>query len=162
MSIIIMFLGVAACSLALGSLTSLLTTMDSKQAKLKEKLEVLEEMRAEYLINYKTYIKLRKAVKYDHSRNEKDKFEFLKELPQSLNIELSVIMHQEMINKIPFFQNKDPSFIAFCGPMLRPMKIQKDEFIFKEGEPIDESKNIISLKFFCSVFSCKRLCSICN
>ena len=140
MSIIVMCLGVAACSLALGSLTSLLTTLDSKQAKLKEKLEILEEMRLEYQINYVTYIKLRKAIKYDHSRNEKDKFEFLKELPQSLNIELSVIMHQDMINKIPFFQDKHPSFIAFCGPMLRPVKVQKEEYIFREGEAIDESK----------------------
>ena len=80
-----------------------------------KKLKVLEELRDEYQINYHTYTKLKKALKYDHSRNERDKFEFLKELPQSLNIELSAIMYEDMINKIPFFQDKSPHFISFIG-----------------------------------------------
>jgi hypothetical protein len=145
MSIVIMFVGVCAFSLALGSLTSVLTTLDSKEAKLKEKLMILEELRAEYQINYRTYIKLRKAVKFDHSRNETDKFEFLKELPNNLNIELSTIIHEEMISKIPFFQNRSPYFISFVFPMLRPLKVSKNEYIFSEHDPIDDSiRNIFN------------------
>ena len=110
-----MCIGVCAYSFALGSLTSVLTSLDSKEAKLKEKMNTLEEFKSEYQINFGTYIKLRKAVKYDHTRNSTYKFQFLNELPQALKIELSVIMHQEMINKIPFFQTKNPHFIAFIG-----------------------------------------------
>jgi len=28
--------------------------------------------------------------------------------------------------------------MAFIGPLLRPMKILKDEYIFMEGDPADE------------------------
>ena len=134
-----MFIGVCTYSFAVGSLTSVLSSLDSKEAKLKKKLNILDDLKMEYNLNTETYIKLKKVLQYDHSRDVKEKFEFINSLPQSLKIELSLIMHQETINKIPFFQNREPLFISFIGPLLRPIKIQADEYIFEEGDKINES-----------------------
>jgi voltage-gated potassium channel len=134
-----MCIGVCAYSFAVGSLSSVLSSLDSKQAKLKQKLHTLEELRRDYRLNYEIYIKLRKALKYDHSRDESEKFEFINELPQSVKLELAVIMHQNIIKKIPFFQNRPPHFIAAITPLLKPVKIFKDQYIYTENEPIDES-----------------------
>jgi voltage-gated potassium channel len=137
---IIMCIGVCSYSFAVGSLSSVLSSLDSKQAKLKQKLNTLEELRRQYRLNHEIYIKLKKSLKYDHSKDKSDKFSFLNELPQSLKLELAVIMHQNIIKKIPFFQSRDPHFIAFICPLLRPMKVFEDQYIYVAGDQIEESK----------------------
>jgi voltage-gated potassium channel len=139
-----MCIGVCSYSFAIGSLSSVLSSLDSKQARLKQKLNILEEFRRDYALGYEVYIKLRKALKYDHSRDESDKFTFVKELPKSLQLELAVLMHQNIIQKIPFFQKRSPHFIACITPYLKPVKIFKDQYIYQEHDPIDESINSLS------------------
>jgi len=62
----------------------------------------------------------------------------LNELPQTLKIELALIMHKKIIKKIFFFKKKTPHFIAFIGPLLKPLRVEKGNFIYKEGDPIEE------------------------
>jgi hypothetical protein len=162
MSILIMCVGVCAYSFALSSLTSVLTTLDSQEANLKEKLNTLEELRLEYHINYDTFMKLRKAIKYDHSRNVSDRYELLNQLPKALNLELAIIMHEEMISKIPFFQKRNPHFISYICPLLKPIKQEMDDYILKENDPIDESSNFSFYFKYLSLFSCERLSSVCT
>jgi CRP-like cAMP-binding protein len=38
----------------------------------------------------------------------------------------------------PFFKNKSRQFISVIGPMLKPQKILKNDYIYSEGSPIDE------------------------
>jgi hypothetical protein len=139
-----MIIGVCSYSFAIGSLSSVLSNMDSKKAKLKNKLGILEKLRLEYKLNYQMYSKLKKALQYDNSRDESDKFEFISGLPLGLKFEMAVIMHQNIISKIPFFQDRTPAFISFVAPLLRPLRIAKDEFIFAENESINES-NYLSI-----------------
>jgi hypothetical protein len=133
-----MMLGVCAYSFAIGSLTSLLSTMDSREAKLKVKTGILEDIRGEYDIDYELYLRLMKQLKYDHSKNVVDKFELIKELPQNLKIELSLVIHKSIINKFKFFKDKPKDFLAFLGPRLKPVKFLEGEYIYKEGDSIEE------------------------
>ncbi len=133
-----MLIGVCGYTFAIGSLSSILSSLDSRQAKLKEKTGILNGINSEYFLSTELFRRLMKAVKYDHSRNQMDKFEFLKELPQSLKLELSYIMHQHLIDKIPFFQHQPRQFIAYIGPLLRQLKILKGEYIYERGDPIDD------------------------
>ena len=73
-------------------------------------------------------------------RNDEDKNEFLNDLPVHLRIELSMVMHKNIVSGIEFFKYKSPRFIAFIGPLLKPMKVGKNEYIFTEGEYANESK----------------------
>jgi hypothetical protein len=139
MSIIVMCIGVCSYSFAIGSLSSVLSSLDSKQAKFKQKLNTLEEFKRDYNLNFEIYHKLKKALKYDHNRNEADKFAFVNELPQRLKLELAVLMHQNIIKKIPFFQERPPHFIAAITPFLKPTKMFKGQYIYKKNDPIDES-----------------------
>lgn len=47
-------------------------------------------------------------------------------------------MNKEIIKKVFFFRNKPPYFIAFVGPLLKPIRIEADNFIYREGDPIEE------------------------
>jgi CRP-like cAMP-binding protein len=78
------------------------------------------------------------ALKYDHSKNAAMQFGFLNELPQNLKIELSLIMHKEIIKKIFFFSGKPAHFIAFIGPLLKPLHVEDGTYIYKEKDPIEE------------------------
>jgi hypothetical protein len=138
-----MCFGVCAYSFAIGSLSSVLSSLDSKKAKLKRRLCTLEEIRSEYKLGYDSYIKLKQALKYDHTRDISDKYAFLNELPQSLKLEVAVFMHKKIIQKVPFFQKRDPRFIAFAAPLLKPVKFVKDTYIFMEKESIDDCNYFI-------------------
>lgn len=62
----------------------------------------------------------------------------MNELPQNLKIELSLIMHREIVKKIYFFQDKPPHFIAFIGPLLKPIHIEEGGYIYRDKDPIEE------------------------
>jgi hypothetical protein len=47
-------------------------------------------------------------------------------------------MNKEIIKKVFFFRNKPAYFIAFIGPLLKPLRIETDNFIYREGDPIEE------------------------
>ena len=67
-------------------------------------------------------------------------------------------MNKDIIINIPFFQEKPASFIAYLGPFLKPIKVNKYDYIFMEGDPADESfvfsllNYLINTKINLSVF----------
>ena len=134
----VMVVGVICYSFAVGSLSSILSSLDSREATLKEKLDILNSIKSDFKVPMELYMRLRKALKYDHTKNLMDRFQFLKELPGNLQLELSYLMHHDIIKDFPFFRNKSKQLIAKIGPMLRPMKIFKDDIVFREGDPVDE------------------------
>ena len=133
-----MVIGVMSYSFAVGSLTSILSSIDSKQAKLKEKLDILNGIKRQFNLPMELYMRLRQSLKYDHRRNAMDRFEFLNELPNTLKLELSYMMHHEIIDSFPFFKDKSKQFVAYIGPLLRPQRLFKDEYVFMEGDPVEE------------------------
>lgn len=48
-------------------------------------------------------------------------------------------MNKDIVLSIPFFQNKPPAFVAAIGNFLKPIKLNKNDYIFMEGDPADES-----------------------
>lgn len=62
----------------------------------------------------------------------------MNELPSSLRTEVSLHMHHKIVEKIYFFQDKDPGFISYMVPKLRTVSLQPGEFLYKEYEFPDE------------------------
>ena len=42
------------------------------------------------------------------------------------------------MKKVYFFKNKPAHFIAFIGPLLKPLRVEENTFIYKENDPIDQ------------------------
>ena len=61
--IILMLIGVVAFSFATGSISSIISSQDTKEAKLKEKMLTLESIQREYTIEEELFNKIVKAVK---------------------------------------------------------------------------------------------------
>ena len=77
----ILIIGVVGFSFAIGSLSSVLSSLDAKAAKLKEKLQILNDIKNEYKLEYQLYRRLKLALNYDHSKNADEQTAFLNEVP---------------------------------------------------------------------------------
>lgn len=147
-NLFIMSFGVLMYSFAIGSLSSIVSTLDNKTADMNQKLQILSSIKKEFNLDQEIYDKVRKVIKYDLSRNQKDKMNFLQELPNKLRIELSQIMHDSVIQKMYFFNKQPSDFIAYVAPLLKPVKFSQNDFLYKTNDMMDEmyfvSKGTIS------------------
>lgn len=64
----------------------------------------------------------------------------MEELPSTLRMELSMVINRQMYCSVDFFKTKDRSFLTWIALVLKPMKYEFKEFIFKEGDDANESK----------------------
>jgi hypothetical protein len=113
--IFMMLLGVISFSFATGSIASIITSYDSKEAQLKEKISVLNDIYIEYRLDINLFNKLARSIKYDHSKRKRDFTQFIEELPNQLRIELALVMHNRLYSGIAFFKGKDKSMIAWLS-----------------------------------------------
>lgn len=140
MCILMMIIGVLVFSFTTGSLSAIITSIDSRDTQLKEKIATLNEISNEYHLDLETFNRLVKTIKYDHSKKQKDTIHFMEELPHKLKLELAMIMMKKMYANVAFFQDKEKSFIAWVARLIRPVNVEEQDYIYKEGEEIAESK----------------------
>lgn len=62
------------------------------------------------------------------------------ELPYKLKIELAMEIHKDIYRNIEFFKYQEKNFIMWIGPQLKPYLVSEQEYIYKEGDEIKESK----------------------
>lgn len=130
----VMIIGVFLYSYTIGSITALISNFDSHKAKLKRKLEILHGLAKEYKLNKLFYKKLTKAIEYDNKRKTADLDELLNDLPVHLRTQLLIIIYQKMLENNVFFENKPTYFVAWVAPLLKPLRVDKGEYIYKAGE----------------------------
>ena len=106
-AVFLMIIGVVAFSFATGALSSIISNQDSTEAKLKEKMNVLNEIHMDYKIPENLFNKLVKTIRYDHSKKSKDTLQFMDELPHKLKLELAMLIHRKMYISVKFFEEKD-------------------------------------------------------
>lgn len=68
MCIFMMIIGVFVFSFTTGSLSSIITSYDSKETELKEKIATLNSIAEEYVLDADIFNRLIKTIKYDHSK----------------------------------------------------------------------------------------------
>lgn len=135
-----MFVGAFIYSYIVGSLSSMILSMDSRSRELDGKLKALINIKQQYSIESQLYNKIRRALKYGHTRFYEDKISFLNELPTRLRTQLSIIMHRELLKNIEFFKGRNPAFLGIIGPLLKPIHLSQLDYVFTEGEYANESK----------------------
>jgi hypothetical protein len=143
-SLLIMSIGVFLYSFAIGALSSIVTAMDSKSAEITQKLLNLSYIKQEFQVSDEIYSKVRKIIKFDNSKFQEENLIFLEELPNKLRIELSQIIHDNMIKHMHFFKNSTPEIVAFVTTLLKPIKFSQNDVIYKIGDVMDESKIIFN------------------
>jgi Trk-type K+ transport system membrane component len=93
---ILMIFGVISFSYSTGALSTIIQSVDSRDAQLKEKIAVLNEIKNQYKLDSKLFNKLVRTIQYDNQKKQKDFSQFMEELPCKLRDELKAMMHQKM------------------------------------------------------------------
>lgn len=139
LGLIIMTCGVFMYSYAIGALSSIVSVFDIKNREMNAKMSILASITKEYGLNPDIYNKVRKMIKYDMNKNQKDRLNFLNELPNKLRIELSQEMHDSDIHSLYFFKNQPNDFISYVAPLLKPIKYTQNDTLYKIGDNLEES-----------------------
>lgn len=83
----LMLIGVFIYSFAIGSLTTLLSSVDQQNASYSKSLAILAQIQKEYNLNTSLFLKIRKHLKYGQNY-EKNHKKLIDELPVSLRTEV--------------------------------------------------------------------------
>jgi CRP-like cAMP-binding protein len=141
-----MIFGVISFSFATGALSSIITNIDSTEAKTKQKMSTLSEIQQDYELDDELFNKLVNSIKYDHNKKQKDLLKFTEELPHKLKIELEMAIYMKMYSSVNFFKNRDQCFIAWIGSMVHQTHVQEMKVICRAKEEVLDMYFLVSGK----------------
>ena len=83
------------------------------------------------------------------------------ELPPKLKVDLIMHMYRKRYSVIKFFNRKDECFITWITPLLKAVYYQGREYIYKEGEQVQDSKHNL-IPYIFSILSGQRKSRVCS
>ncbi|CAG9326193.1 unnamed protein product [Blepharisma stoltei] len=141
LSMIWMLIGIGFYSFTIGSLSSFLTAIDTKDSILASKLAAIHEFALETGISDECKHRIRQIIKYNNSKVGtvwSDKHSLFNELPKSLRYEVSATMYNGIVKELIFFRSQDPAFVVSLMPLLKPLQHKDLEYLWLEGTYPDE------------------------
>ena len=142
-----MMFGVCFFSFTIGSLTSMITNIDTRETVLANKLAIIDEFAREAKLDRVLRARLRHSLKYLTEKTGfswSDKQHMFNELPKDLRYEVAMSMYQGAIKTLPFFMDKNEVFIASIVPFLLPLWAGIGTLVYQEGEYADEMYFIVT------------------
>lgn len=143
------FIGIAFYSFVFGTISSVLTAMDQKNAALSRKLLMLDLFAKDTQIPQALVKKITKEIKDSSLTSVLDydeKLRLVSNLPKKLRYEICGAMYDHAAKKIFFFQNKNLSFIADIMPRLIYMTKMDHEVLYSKNDFADEMYFLIEGK----------------
>mmetsp|Transcript_19973 Transcript_19973/g.37015 ORF Transcript_19973/g.37015 Transcript_19973/m.37015 type:complete len:384 (-) Transcript_19973:203-1354(-) len=140
-AILWMTIGVIFYSFAIGSLSTFLNVINTRDDILNTKLTAIKHFANETGISVKCIKKITAAVKYRTQKSAalfKERLAIFNELPQNLKAKVAFTMYGSIARTSVFLKNRDLSFVTRVMPCLQPLKVVKGKCLYSEGEHADE------------------------
>jgi CRP-like cAMP-binding protein len=145
--IVWMIFGVGFYSYTIGSLSSLISSIDSQQAVLNQRIYTISEFSEEAGLDSDTQTDILNAIKYNSSQSMMsldDKMNLFNELPRNLRYEIASRMYSNAVTKLVFFKGRSKNFIVNVMPFLTPHMFIDDHKVYQVGDFADEMYFILS------------------
>jgi CRP-like cAMP-binding protein len=130
-------IGVSFYSYTISNFSTLMSSTDRKNMYLSQRLDAL----ADLVKMTQMPVETEKKVLSFLYRNLPTKFllrfdreAVMKELPAFLRTEISLYLYHHYVQKVFFFQDKDPAFIASVVPGLRSVLLRKGDIVYREHD----------------------------
>ena len=135
LALVAMFAGVIFFSLMVGSLTSLLSDLDKKNAAYEDKIKILDSIVQRYEVkDTKLLSKINIVIKSLVYSRDDHYPELLNALPKKVAISLGEIIYKPMVANIKFFEDIDPEILLSITPELHLCRFNANELILNHGE----------------------------
>ena len=141
-AICLLSIGVGFYSYAISNFSTMMSSTDRKNLYLSQRLDAL----ADLVKMTKMPIETEKKVLNFLYRNLPTKFllrfdreAVMKELPAFLRTEISLYLYHHYVQKVFFFQDKDPAFIASVVPGLRNVLLRRGDCVYREHDFPEET-----------------------
>jgi hypothetical protein len=134
-----MFLGAAVYAWAFGTMTSIISSMNTTEAKYQEKMEQVNTFLKELHLPPK--LKARVKGYYDYKWLRHRTFEtntVMEELPVSLSSDIATYNHKKMLQKSPLFATFQPGFLQLISMCFQPQIALPKECLFGYGDESDK------------------------
>ena len=136
-----MITGVGFYSYTVGSLSSFLTSVDTRDSVLSMKLAAVTEFAKETGISSDIRNRLRDAVKYNSYRMGNvwsDRHSLFTELPKSLKQEVVWSVYEGAVKEFAVFSLFDSSFVSALVPLMVTMRCIEGDYLYHVGDYPDE------------------------
>lgn len=136
-----MLFGVGCYSFVVGTITSVLTSIDEHNTKINAKLLKIEMFAKDTMLPQDLTAKLIKSLKDCAETTSLDDYErinIILHLPKQLKYDMAMSMYDNSIRKLSFFKDKDSSFIADIGLLLKYMEVNDQDYLYKFKDYADE------------------------
>lgn len=140
-SIVWMSFSIGVYSFTIGSLTSILTSLNTRSKSIALKLNAADQMAREGRLNQVLRQHLRRAIRINSERAEldtNDKRLMFDALPKQLRYEVASAMYDGAVTRVSFFQHRSPEFISSIVPYLRYLYLDAGDLIYDVGDDSDE------------------------
>jgi CRP-like cAMP-binding protein len=136
-----MVIGVGFYSFTVGSLSSFLTSIDTRDSLLSMKMAAVQEFARQVGISQEAKIKIREAIKYNAYRMGSiwsDKHALFNELPKALRQEVAWSMYNGVARDFPVLRLFESSLVSAMMPHFKPLKQNEGEYLYAEGDYPDQ------------------------
>eukprot|EP00347_Sterkiella_histriomuscorum_P012023 403370187 len=137
LSLIWMGVGVAFYSFVVGNFTSILVGNVEIQATISMKIISLKELARKAQIPFELMVKIKSFIEnnYETLHNQEEEANLVKDLPPSLRDEVFSNTYGEIIQTVEYFRNiTDSDFLWRILPLLKPVKLEKDDVLYWKGD----------------------------
>jgi hyperpolarization activated cyclic nucleotide-gated potassium channel 1 len=141
LAIMWMVVGVYFFSFTIGSLASILSSIDTKETLITTKFAVIDEFVRDAHLSRSIRNRLRAAVKYNSEKEGyslADKQDIFYELPRNLRYEVALAMHQGAVKELAYFMEKEHAFVAMIVPFLKHLFVQGMSMVYSKDDYADE------------------------
>jgi len=141
-AIIWMIFGAGLFTTMIGTLSQLLSAVDTKHTVLTKKIAVIAEFARQCKLPKALIQKMQKALLYN-SENEGflalSKHEIFEETRPDLKWKVIMEMHNKVVSQIPFFSSSPKSLVAQIVPNLQPFMAPSESILYYWGDVPYES-----------------------
>lgn len=135
-TLLVMILGVSMYAFIIGNVASVVSSLDASQAKFREQLDQVQSYMRDRNIPPYLQAQVRDYYQYlwECNRNTSSDKDFLDEIPNSLKTKIYLYLYQELLEKVPLFQDADSACIEALVVKLKPRILPPNDYIIREEQ----------------------------
>ncbi|OMJ72077.1 hypothetical protein SteCoe_29557 [Stentor coeruleus] len=134
-------LGIIFYSFIIGVMTTLLTSIDQKDALLKSRIQLVHMLSNDINLPNDIFKKMSRETKKYFERlmiDDEQRVELISRIPKNFRFKMCMSMYGGAIQNIHFFKKQEKNFISNYIPRLVYLFLKEREIIFSQGDYPDE------------------------